>query len=237
MAMLDRYKKKNGFLQLLTLIETSNKAKQDQFLNLIAQENQTWEKTIRAKMLTLDKILSWPPATLSEIFSRVQPLTLATALNGMPPDKVTTILSCLSMSDQRKLQLEISERNPTPAEKATCVMKIITEVRGFCTGGILKLEKFDPDFAIPEGIEEKLANESFNSFTEATVTTPAEEPNESGLDFSGVKRESDATGSGANKDEVEFLKRRVNQLVQENNTLKHDLHVMRGKLDQIRKIA
>ncbi|MFN9067220.1 MAG: hypothetical protein ACK5V3_08325, partial [Bdellovibrionales bacterium] len=79
MGMLDRYKKKGGFIQLLQLIETSSKSKQDQFLGLIAQESPNWENEIRKKMITLDKVLEWNPVYLSEIFSRLHPLTLASA--------------------------------------------------------------------------------------------------------------------------------------------------------------
>lgn len=38
MGMLDRYKKKGGFNQLLQLLETSPSAKREQFLSLIGGE-------------------------------------------------------------------------------------------------------------------------------------------------------------------------------------------------------
>ena len=44
--MIDRYKKKGGFIQLLNLLETSSKAKQDQFLGLISQESKIWESEL-----------------------------------------------------------------------------------------------------------------------------------------------------------------------------------------------
>lgn len=82
MGMLDRYKKKGGFTQLLQLIETSGKAKQEQFLAIVAQESPAWETEIRKKTLTLDKVMTWNPTYLSEIFSRIQILTLASAFHG-----------------------------------------------------------------------------------------------------------------------------------------------------------
>jgi len=36
---------------------------------------------------------------------------------------------------------------------------------------------------------------------------------------------------------MDFLKRKVNQLVAENHSLKQESAVLRGKLDQIKKIA
>ncbi|RYZ83809.1 MAG: hypothetical protein EOP04_19245 [Proteobacteria bacterium] len=74
--MLDRYKKKGGFSQLLNLIETSGGRKQEQFLGLIAQENPAWERELKSKILTVDRIFSWPEDVMSEVLSRIQPLTL-----------------------------------------------------------------------------------------------------------------------------------------------------------------
>ena len=74
MGMLDRYKKKGGFIQLLQLIETSNKQKQEQFLGIVAQESVIWEAEIRRKSLTLEKMLKWNATYLAEIFSRIQTL-------------------------------------------------------------------------------------------------------------------------------------------------------------------
>lgn len=236
MGMLDRYKKKGGFVQLLTLIETSGKQKQDQFLNLIAQENATWEQAIRGKMLSLDRILSWDATVLAEIFSRTQPLTLAVILHGLEADKLNKALSCLSNSDQRKIQNEISERSPTPAEKTTCVMRMITEVRGYCMGGVIKLDKVDPELAIPENYEDKLTNQSLSISLETNhePMDPNVPPTDgSKLDF----HDKPESNNSSNREEVEFLKKRVNQLVAENNMIKHELSVVRGKLDQIKKIA
>jgi hypothetical protein len=234
MGMLDRYKKKGGFIQLLTLIETSGKQKQDQFLNLIAQENKAWEQGIRKHMFSLERILGWQSQFLAEIFSRIQPLTLSTVLHGMPPEKLEAILGCLSIGDKRKIMSAVSERNPTPAEKATCVMKIISEVRGYCLGGVIKLDKADPEIAIPENIEELLNHQDLGApaTNHEELVFPDAEGSKAPLNFDG-KPEAHRHVS----DEVDFLKKKVNQLVQENNTLKHDLNLVRSKLDQIKKIA
>lgn len=84
MGMLDRYKKKGGFNQLLNLLETSSKTKQDQFLSLIQQENPNWEEALKKRILSIDKVMSWDKEALSEILTRVQPLTLTVALRYFP---------------------------------------------------------------------------------------------------------------------------------------------------------
>lgn len=225
MAMLDRYKKKGGFIQLLQLIETSGKAKQEQFLALITAESPAWEEQIRKKMITLEKILTWNAVYLSEIFSRLQPLTLASAFHGFPEEKVALVLKAISTTDLRKFQMTMQEINPNVAEKATSQMKILSETRALFAQGILKLDKIDVDLVIPENIEEKLSEAGYS----AVVNTPPVQQ---------VEKESKTDSKlESSKDEIEFLRKKVNQLVNENNLLKHELSVLRNKIDQIKKIA
>lgn len=244
MGMLDRYKKKGGFIQLLNLLETSSKLKQEQFLNLIQQENTHWEEALKKRILNIEKIVSWDKESLSEIITRIQPLTLAVALRHFTEDKRDAILNVLTQSDKRKIQNLVSETNPNAAEVATCVSKIVTEVRTLIQQGIIKLEKIDPEIAIPENIEELLNQKGQLNFIEYDAKTDSktdtsDSSGESSLDFSGFdkkKKPIDEKSDGS-KDELEFLKRKVNTLVQENSHLKQEVSVLRNKLDQIKKIA
>lgn len=234
MGMLDRYKKKGGFVQLLTLIETSGKQKQDQFLNLIKQESPVWEEAIRERCLSFERILSWDHSHLREILSRLQPLTLATAISGLPPEKVDLIMSCMSTTDQRKIRQVLDEAKPTPAEVGTCIHRIVTETRGFLTGRILQVEKIDTTLMIPENIEEQLANQPFVRSVEELTAKIAEAKEAHATE---VAASSDPKETGANKEELEFFKKKINQLMNENASLKQEVSVLRSKLDQIRKIA
>jgi hypothetical protein len=238
MGMLDRYKKKGGFIQLLQLIETSGKQKQEQFLGLVAQESPVWEAELRRKTLTLEKILNWNPMYLSEIFSRIQILTLASAFHGVDQAKVDVVLKAISAADLRKFQMTLQEINPTPAEKATSQMKILAETRTMIAQGIIKLDKVDPDMVIPESIEERLAESGFTMVSLGAVSSAT--PTSASLTSAPRDAHCEAKAdnkSDAAKEEIEFLKKRVNQLVNENNMLKHEISVYRNKLDQIRKIA
>jgi len=228
MPMLDRYKKKGGFNQLLQLIETSGKTKQEQFLALIAQESPVWEETLRKKWITLEKVLAWNPVYLSEIFSRIQILTLASAFHGFPEDKLTIILNAITSTDQRKFQMTLQEINPNPAEKATSQMKILSETRALIAKGVIKLDKLDPDLVIPENIEEKLSEAGY----QLTVNAPPTEATTELRFDTKVDAKADTS-----KEEIDFLRKKVNQLVNENNLLKHELSVLRNKIEQIKKIA
>lgn len=234
MGMLDRYKKKGGFVQLLTLIESSGKAKQDQFLSLIKQENPVWEEAIRKKSLTLEKLLSWNQIYLGEILSRIQPLTLSTALHGLPQERLEQILGCLSITERRKIFSAIEESKPSQAEINTCIMRLLTETRGFMLGGVVKMDKVDPEMAIPDNYEEILNSQAQTASlqqalkdTTAPELTPEGEP----------KLVFDGRGHGESKDDFEFLRKKVHLLTQENTQLKQENSQMKHKLEQIRKIA
>lgn len=245
--MLDRYKKKGGFVQLITLIETSGKQKQDQFLTLIGQEDPAWEQALKSKILSIDRILRWPGDVLVEVFTRVQPLTLAVAFHGYSQEKIDQVFSCMSNTDKRRLLLMMSEQNPTPVERSSCLVKLIGEVRGLINQSVIKLEKFDHEMHIPENFEEHIQ--------QTVEVAKANEETSSGLVFPGdggdgtlrdrSSKESQGKDShvgsmsrdGTHKEEIDFLKKRVNQLAQENSTLKHEVLVLKSKLEQIRKIA
>lgn len=230
MGMLDRYKKKGGFSQLLQLIETSPKVKQEQFLNLIASESPAWEEAIRQRVLTIDKIFSWSPEVLSEVLSRVQPLQLATVLHAMPPEEIDRLLSVFPSITKRKMMDMVGEANPSAAEKSTCVSKIIVEVRGFISQGLVKAEKIDPHLLVPDDIEEKLSH-SFVSSSSSEEFAPISKKSETN------KNESQNSDSSTYLQEIDFLKRKVSQLASEVNALKFENNQLKDKLAQIRKIA
>lgn len=144
-------------------------------------------------------------------------------------------MSLMSVTDQRKIRQVLDESSPTPAEVGTCIMKIITETRGFVMGGIIKIEKIDPSLMIPENIEEQLTTQSVTrSLGVIGSPSPEETPDSAPAAASELRFDAKAEHS---KEEVEFLKKKVNQLVSENGSLRQELAVLRGKLDQIKKIA
>lgn len=233
MGMLDRYKKKNGFVQLLTLIETSGNKKQEQFLGLINQESPAWEQELRKKMLNVERIFRWPQDVMSEVLSRLQPLTLCVSLHGRSTEEVDRILAPLPPITKRKLTDQIAELNPNAAEKATCEMKLITEVRAIVASGYIKLEKFDADLFIEENIEERLNHsDSGLAYLSKIDITYSDDSKPS-----AAKESSGSSSSGGGSQEVDLMKRKINQLMQENSSLKQEVHTLRDKLAQIKRIA
>ncbi len=235
MSMLNRYNKKGGFIQLLVLIETSSKQKQDQFLNLIAQENPLWEEAIKKKTITIERVLKWDPVYLSEIFSRLQPLTIAVAFRNFPPAQLEQVLNCFSSTDKRKIQNLISETQPSPGEISTCAMKVITEVRELMKLGVLKMDKIDPELLIPENIEESLNSKGHaisHIDTAIGETTQSKKPAASTGSHEAVTVSVDVPSV-----EVESFKKKIIALTNEINHLKSENALLKSKLEQIKKIA
>lgn len=232
MGMLDRYKKKGGFFQLLQLLETSPTAKREQFLGLIAAESPAWEDALRKRILTINRVYSWDSQYLVEVFSRVPPLTLANAMHGNPSEQVEQLLSCLPPISRRKIGDLMAESNPNPAEKATCIAKLLSEVRGYISQGIIRLEKVDPELLVPENVEEML---SMGGYTTPLNFETTSDKKESAPASSSSVSPSDA--DPGTQQEVDFLRRKMNQLASEVNALKHENSVLKDKLSQIKKIA
>src|SRR6185312_10872527 len=92
MGLLLRYQRAGGFVQLLQLIETCGKQKQDTFLNMIESEDPRWAKAVRDKMLTIERIFGWDDNPLSEVFSRLPVLTIATAMHGLSQEQSARFL-------------------------------------------------------------------------------------------------------------------------------------------------
>lgn len=227
MGMLDRYKKKGGFFQLLQLLETSPATKREQFLGLIAGESPAWEEALRKKILTINRVYSWDGQYLVEIFSRVPPLTLASALHGNPPEQIEGLLACLPPISKRKITDLMAETNPTPAEKATSILKLVSDIRGFVGQGILRLEKVDPELMVPENIEEALNVSGFTCPDIEVETTAKAE----------TKSSSSNEISDNFQHEIDFLKRKINQISSELNAVKTENSVLKDKLSQIKRIA
>ncbi|PIS10484.1 MAG: hypothetical protein COT73_09050 [Bdellovibrio sp. CG10_big_fil_rev_8_21_14_0_10_47_8] len=230
MSMIDRYRKPGGFVQLLNLIETTGKDKQEKFLKMISDENPTWEAEVRKRVLTVEKILSWNPTYLAEIFPRVPALQLAMLIGGLPKDKSEAFLALLGYTERRRVEEILKDKTPTPGETTSGATKLFEEIRKMEAEGTLKFEKFDPEMVIPDDIEEKLGQGvsilPLTKTADNVSTDPGSAPAHGG---GGVPP--------ALLEEMSMLRRKLVVLSQENNKLQTENHEMKEKLERIRKIA
>jgi hypothetical protein len=229
MSMIDRYRKKGGFQQLLNLIETTGKDKQEKFLKIIADESPLWESEVRKRLLTVDKILSWNPTYLAEIFPRIQAIQLAMVVGGMPPEKAEAFMKVMTFKEKRAIEELLKEKVPTPGETSAGIMKLYSEIRKMEAEGSLRFDKFDPDMVVPEDIEEKLGK----GVGSVGLFPPSKEVEQA---LSQMAPPPVGT-SPQLAEELNTLRRKLVQLSQENQKLHQDNSTMKEKLEQIKKIA
>jgi hypothetical protein len=223
MAMVDRYKKSGGFLQLVQVIETCNQKKREQFMNIITEESPNWAEALNEKCITFDKIISWKPEVILDIMASVNTLSFSAALKSLNAEQLEIFLKKLSHQDRKKMELAMQEGNPNPNEIFSSVLKVISETRWLMVQGTVKAERVDANLVIPEEFESMLEknDQSRQALSPLNFDGPA---------FGGP------TGVAPNV-EVDKLQKKLVLLSKELQMLKQENQVMKDKLDKIKKIA
>lgn len=221
MAMVDRYKKAGGFVQLVQVIETCGPKKREQFMSIISQESPEWAEAINKKCITFEKIIGWKPEIILEILASVNMLSFTAALKSLSPEQLEDFLKKISHQDRNKIENVMKETNPNPNEIAASVMKVISETRNLLVQGSLKADKVDPDLVIPDDFEILLEKGE-----------AASQPQAVNLSFDGPVSVA-PTGNV----EVDKLQKKVALLSKENQVLKNENQLMKDKLERIKKIA
>lgn len=230
MAMVDRYKKSGGFVQLLQVIETCGPKKQEQFMNIIKDETPNWSEAISQRLLSFDKIISWQSETLLEITANVNTLAFVTALKSLSPEKYQEFCKKLSSNEQRKIDQQYKDISPDANQISSCVMKVVSETRNLFVSGTLKFDKVDPLLSIPENIESQLGDGSSGGSSVSSSAKVADKP------ASESASAALSMPSGALMDLDQFKKKFI-ELNQQVALLKKENAAMKDKLDRIKKIA
>lgn len=229
MGMITRYKKSGGFRQLLQLVETSGKAKQDRFLKIIEEEDEKWAQAISDKMLTLDKILSCDDSVLAEIFSRLTDITLSVSSYFLTEEQWNRATKTFSHSRLRQLKEAIEDKTPSSTEQSTVIVNILTEVRTMINEGVLRAEHIDSNLIIDDNIEEKL-NSSGHEEPKLQVEVDVS-------DLKNKLKNSNPEVIEEIKKEMVQLKRKIIVLGNENHNLRRENDELRRKISQIKKLA
>lgn len=252
--MLDRYKKTGGFLQLLNLLETSGPQKQERFLEIIRQEDPRWADTLTAKIIDLNRILTWSDSAISEVTGAMLDINLAAILSWVTAEQRERLLSTLGNIKRRKvLDLYEGSNKPSAADVAASFNKMYETVRRLAQEGTLRFDKIDPLLHIDNDIEERLKqgktiigvpefSESFGAKQAAAPAAPSSPNSPPTLQVvTSLDAKAWATADHKVPPEVEAelsgLRKRVASLQAENGALRQELAVAQGKLEQIKKIA
>lgn len=247
MGMLDRYKKSGGFVQLLTLLETSGKQKQQKFLEIIRQEDSRWADALTAKMLDLDRVLGWNQSALAEITGSMLDINLASILHALTDEQREQFLSSMGSIQKRRVLDAFEASNGNPSDIAVSVGKLMETIRRLNQEGKLRFEKFDPMLRIDTDIEDKLKQGTpISGVSEHSAASADLKRELSSAPALHVVTSLDAKAwSGSSQDKVSAdveaelitLRKKVAQLQAENGNLRQELAVAQQKLEQIRKIA
>ncbi len=242
MGMLDRYKKRGGFVQLVQLIETTGGPKRDNFLRIIAEESPSWEAAIKQKIISIDRMVNWPAPYLMEVFPTIPPMALACGIFPLPEDKRKILLAGLSHGERRKVDEILAEHKPSSGEIASSQMKIIGEVRKLASSGRLKFDKFDPDLCIAEDIEEELKGEAYGGGSRSSA--PSEPAPSSGPPSRVAEILAAAGGSGGGGgggggggEEVISLRKKMVVFTQDIARLQKENKELRDKMDLIKSVV
>ena len=241
--MLARYKKSGGFLQLLNLMETTGQPKRDKFMEMIRAEDPRWARALEKKMISFERIMSWDDNAVAEIANTLQDLTLAVLSKGLSPEHKEKMFKMIG-NRKRKIDELAATLNPNAGEVSTMLNKVLSETRKMIKEGYLHLNKIDPSLVVEDEIEAKLNKESYDfSETSTSIQSPGHvetvaaaavsEPTAAGtvLNFDMPHNRPGASGEAVElRKKIESLQKELTMSRQENSILK-------GKLDQIRKIA
>lgn len=230
MNSLQRYKKPGGFNQLLTLIEGFGAQKRQKFLEMIEVESLAWANALREKIITVEKINRWPDEVILEVMKMLPEKLMVFSLQALAESRREPLMALFPQSEKRRITLVLSEGTPTTEEMSAAMNKFIETARRMINDRILQVDKFDMSLFIPAEFEAKIeagtaAGEI--SLNWATAENLSEE----------VARGGAVVHLDEHRSELEKLKRRLMDLTAENRALKDEVHSLRIKLDQIRKIA
>jgi hypothetical protein len=252
MSLLDRYKKAGGFVQLLTLLETCGQAKREKFLQMILEENALWHDALKQRLLSLEKVLTWPQEYITEISSRALPITLAAISKATTEEQSQKLLAGLPHSSFSKIREVLENKTFSPAETTSSIEKFLGETRGCIQQGIVKLEKFAPELVTPDDIEDQLSKrltgmpslpppEIFNEKATLSSRTSGTSSGSMGtvtlVNTNHSSSHASNLGTPTNSDELANLRRQNIQLQQEVQHLRQENHVLKDKLEKIRRIA
>lgn len=147
MSLLNRYRRKGGFENLLKLVESSTPSKQEQLLKLIEEEDSSWAEMIRVKSLSMDKIFSWEPQYLKDIIYRVKPRILGISLIGQSKEIHEKVAACMPEIKWVEVSDYLGDKFG-PGEIHAAQNQVIATTRELVEDGYIRFEDVDPKLVL-----------------------------------------------------------------------------------------
>ena len=148
MSFLGKFRMTGGFKQLVRLVELSEPAKQDSLIQMVGAEDPGWAHLLKLKILTPQRIFSWPSDILMKVFSPFSPEVLAAFYINCPEDLRGHIAGALTSRLFHEVQVIVDRRPPKEEEYLAARMKLLQTVREMEYLGMIDLANFDPALKI-----------------------------------------------------------------------------------------
>ncbi|MCS6838553.1 MAG: hypothetical protein NZ480_06865 [Bdellovibrionaceae bacterium] len=233
MSSLERYKKKGGFLQLLSLVESSEPAKAERFLQLIQQEGEPWVAMILKKRLTLEKVSRLPERVISEALEVLPANVLAVAYWKEPEEVRQQVFQKLSPVLKKKIENAFRDiHDPRPGDIISCQIRIFQSVRQTLHNGSIPQNLIPEDLRIPNDIEDQLTLATLSQKLKTNASSRSSVTNSS---TPSLGKTGAADERGDYEKENRELKMRLSVLEQENEHLKKIISELNQKLALIKK--
>lgn len=150
MSMLARFRKVDGFAQLLAVIENADPKKRETLLKSIQAEDNTWAELLKAKTFTFERFLNWSVADIAEVTQHIPAKFLANALAGTTPEQMAKVLQMVAPGTVKQIKEEMELKKPTSSEIFASRLKIVQKVREMAKDNKLNLKRIDPDVDITD---------------------------------------------------------------------------------------
>jgi len=151
MSVLQRYRKRGGFLKLLQLIETSSPEKQTTLLKVIEKEDKGWAESIREKSLTFDRFCSWKPETQYLVLTNLSLQYKYITLKKLPEAVYEGVKALMSPDERFSLENDIgSIADPLEGEFLAAKARLFETIRELNEENVIVLSQIDPKLTVPE---------------------------------------------------------------------------------------
>lgn len=131
--------------------------KQKNLLHLVGNEDPGWAYLVKLKMITIERVLTWPVETIMEITTHLPDRVLAAAWTiaaSMPegPQLQEKWLKSLPNMKAREIKSVIDSTSFSPPELQAASIRIVQTVRELEEKDQLRFSQFDPALEIDKRV-------------------------------------------------------------------------------------
>ena len=125
MSVLGKFRHQDGFKQLVRILELSEPEKQKNLLDLIATEDPGWARLAQIKILTCEKILTWPETVLGKLLESIDPELVAAIYVFIPAEQQKIIKACIPQRIFREVKSYSEKKKFTQSDSFAAQIKLI----------------------------------------------------------------------------------------------------------------